>query len=308
MEYDVIGDIHGKGSLLEGLLRQLGYTERSGTWVPPSGRQAIFLGDLIDRGEEQLKVLDIVRRMVDAGHAKCVLGNHELNAIGWVTEDPDRPGQFLRPHTPGKRKQHQAFLDQVGEGSARHREAVAWFRTLPPVLDLGGIRAVHAWWNPDHVDFVARQPGGGRLEGDEGLVEVFRRGSPAWQAYEGLTKGHELDLPARIVFEDKGGTVRNAVRTQWWRDDVRDYREVAAIEERKRPDIPALPLPKGYRPTPVSGAPVFIGHYWLEGPLAPRNGKLACLDFSVGGGGPLVAYRWCGEPELTSSNFVKELQ
>ena len=303
MEYDVIGDIHGKGGMLEALLRKLGYTERSQGWTPPQGRQAVFLGDLIDRGEEQLKVLDIVRRMTDRGDARCIMGNHELNAIGWVTPDPRNPGAYLRPHTATKRKQHEAFLSQVGEGSERHREIVNWLRTLPPALDLQGIRVAHAWWHPDHAEFARERLGGRPLE-DAFLHEVFEKGSPAWQAYEGLTKGYELALPAGAHFLDKDGHERREVRTQWWRGDAKTYREIAVIEEAQRARIPELDLPTSYTPTPVEGAPVFVGHYWLDGPLQPRTPKVACLDFSVGNGGPLVAYQWRGEDLVTADHFV----
>ena len=67
MAYDFIGDIHGQAGKLEALLRKLGYVEKAGGWVPPYLRKAIFLGDLIDRGPEQVKVVKIVRALIDAG-------------------------------------------------------------------------------------------------------------------------------------------------------------------------------------------------------------------------------------------------
>ncbi len=264
MEYDVIGDIHGKGTMLEALLSRLGYAKSWDGWTPPNGRQAVFLGDLIDRGDEQCKVLDIVRRMSDNGNARCIMGNHELNAIGWVTPDPRKERDFLRPHTEDKLRQHRAFLDQVGEGSVLHRELVEWFRTLSPMLDLGGIRVVHAWWNQDYVDFVGKRQAGRRpLDGDL-LLEVFRRDSDAWRAYQGLTKGCELNLPDGAFFLDKDGISRNDVRAQWWREDARTYREIAVVEDHQRDRIPALPLPAHYAATPVRGAPVFVGHYGVH--------------------------------------------
>jgi len=57
----------------------------------------------------------------------------------------------LRPRTDNKRREHREFLRQVGEDSPLHRELVEWFKTLPPVLDLGGIRLCHAWWNLDGI-------------------------------------------------------------------------------------------------------------------------------------------------------------
>ena len=86
--YEVIGDVHGHFDKLAALFDKMGYARQGGSFVPPSGRQAIFVGDLIDRGPEQIKVLHAVRAMVDAGSARVVMGNHEFNAIGYVTEDP----------------------------------------------------------------------------------------------------------------------------------------------------------------------------------------------------------------------------
>ena len=129
MGYDVIGDIHGQAGKLEALLRRMGYARRAGRWIPPSGRQAVFLGDLIDRGPDQVKVVNLVRAMIDAGDAHSVMGNHEFNAIGYVTPRPEEPGAFLRRHTNRNVSQHEEFIRQVGAGSDLHRNLVRWFRT-----------------------------------------------------------------------------------------------------------------------------------------------------------------------------------
>src|SRR4029079_7020563 len=42
---------------------------------------AIFLGDFIDRGPQQVKRVNIARRMVESGGALTVIGNLEPNAI-----------------------------------------------------------------------------------------------------------------------------------------------------------------------------------------------------------------------------------
>lgn len=51
-------------------------------------RQAVFVGDFIDRGQAQLRVRQTVKDMVDAGSAQLVLGNHEFNALAYATEWP----------------------------------------------------------------------------------------------------------------------------------------------------------------------------------------------------------------------------
>jgi hypothetical protein len=100
MDYDIIGDIHGQADKLHALLARLGYRERDGAHRHPD-RTAIFVGDFIDRGPRQLDSVTTVRRMTDAGSALAIMGNHEFNAIAWHTPDPDRPGEFLRPHGGG---------------------------------------------------------------------------------------------------------------------------------------------------------------------------------------------------------------
>lgn len=77
--------MHGHADKLEGLLRKMGYVPHGRGYRPPVGRQLIFLGDLIDRGPQQLRVLEIARSMMDEGDARAVMGNHEFNAIGYVT-------------------------------------------------------------------------------------------------------------------------------------------------------------------------------------------------------------------------------
>src|SRR3981081_3733406 len=94
----VIGDVHGQYDKLVALLRHLRYHDTGGGWRHPD-RTAVFVGDLIDRGPRQAATVDLVRRMVDACAARCILGNHEFNAIAWATPDPDRPGEPLRRHT-----------------------------------------------------------------------------------------------------------------------------------------------------------------------------------------------------------------
>ncbi len=81
--FDVIGDVHGCRTELEELLGKLGYrVTRDGSGravdaVPPGGRTAVFLGDLVDRGPDSAGVLRLVMGMVAAGHALAVPGNHE---------------------------------------------------------------------------------------------------------------------------------------------------------------------------------------------------------------------------------------
>ena len=76
--FDIIGDVHGCHKLLTELLTQLGYQKapQQHHYAHPGGRRAIFVGDIMDRGTENLKVLDLVYDMCRYNSAWYVPGNH----------------------------------------------------------------------------------------------------------------------------------------------------------------------------------------------------------------------------------------
>ena len=124
--YDIIPDIHGQAEKLKGALVNLGYEYRNGAWRHSEpNRTCIFLGDYVDRGENNAKVINIVRRMVEAGTAQALMGNHELNAIHFHTSDPET-GAPLRKHSLKNQNQHASFLKEFPVGDVKTAEAIAW--------------------------------------------------------------------------------------------------------------------------------------------------------------------------------------
>jgi hypothetical protein len=149
--FDTIGDVHGHAEALVALQSKMGYEQRKGTWRH-SERTVIFLGDFVDLGPQQADTVMIARRMVEAGAALAVMGNHELDAIAWYLPDPTIPGEYLRPHFSEKwgaknRHRHAAFLAEVKGKPQLHQEIVEWFLSLPLWLDLEDVRVVHACWH-----------------------------------------------------------------------------------------------------------------------------------------------------------------
>lgn len=305
--YDVIGDVHGSATKLEALLHQLGYTHDGSSWRHPE-RTAVFVGDLIDRGDRQLDVVDIARRMVDHGHAHVMMGNHEFNAIAWATEHPDRPGAYLRQRTDKNRSQHAEFLKQVEEPPGKHRELIDWFRTLPMWLDLDGLRVVHACWHEP-----SQQDVGQRLdEGNTVLVAASERGTAEHRAIEWLLKGPEIPLPEGFAYLDKGGHLRRHARFRWWDPTATTLRRGALIppgtsgdDGKPLAELPDEPHGHDHLPTYTDTVPLVVGHYWETGTPTPLARHVACVDYSAVKGGPLVAYRWTrGETEIHAANFV----
>lgn len=302
MGYDIIGDIHGHADALAALLKKMGYQKRGGAWRHP-GRQAIFIGDLIDRGPGQVETVRIVRGMVEAGAALAVMGNHEFNAIAWHTQDPRNPGHFLRPHSEKNLKQHQAFLAETTDKPRLRQEILDWFMDLPLWLDLPGLRAVHACWHPEHMAHLepVLRPGQ-RLDASV-LEAACRRGSPEFRAVEAILKGQEVELPDGITFR-QGDQVRGEARTRWWDAGAVTYRQSAIVDEQTRRVLPDTPVPQTLRFGYEADKPVLVGHYWMRGTPQLLTRRMACVDYSAGRGEPLVAYRWDGETDLVPGHFV----
>jgi hypothetical protein len=228
--FDIIGDVHGCAEKLEGLLRALGYHRKAGIFAHP-GRQAIFIGDLIDRGPQQVETLELVRPMVESGSARIVMGNHEFNAIAYATEDPEHPGEFLRPHNTKNGSQHKEFLAQVGEESPLYRRSIEWFTTLPLFLDLSDLRIVHACWNADAITAAERWcVQDGRLDGDL-LQKATTKDTPEHRTVEVLLKGPEISLSKydQQPFMDKDGHVRHEARIRWWNAQAGTLDQLAEI-------------------------------------------------------------------------------
>lgn len=303
MSYDIIGDIHGHNAALTGLLHKMGYREEGSAWRHPD-RTAIFVGDFIDRGPGQLETLRIVRGMVDSGSALAVMGNHEFNAIAWHTPHPEKDGMHLRVHSEKNYSQHEAFLVETKHDPALRQRNIDWLLTLPLWIELPGLRVVHACWHPAHMATIKPQ-----LDADNRLDLDFVhaasvRDSKEFIALETILKGPEARLPDGLTFM-LDGHERCEARTRWWDATAKTFRESAFVDPKIKPKLPDLEVPEAVRPGYDGDRPVFFGHYWMDGVLDRLAPRVACVDYSAGKGGPLVAYRWDGECELDAGRFVQ---
>jgi hypothetical protein len=297
---DLIGDIHGHANELHRLLKAMDYKEINGSYQHVE-RTVVFLGDFIDRGPDQLEVLRVVTSMTRQGHAQAIMGNHEYNALGWAT--PDGNGGYLRAHNETHRKQHQSFLDQINEGSSLHRAALEWFRSLPILLDLPGLRAIHACWHlPSILDLADCLDDNGCFT-ISGFVASHIKGSAYNKAVEVLLKGPEIDLPAGVHFYDKEGTRRTEARIRWWNRSATTLKSAAIGVGSASISLPDKNIdcsPFHY----FENIPIFFGHYWLSGNPKIEAENALCLDYSVAKGGELVGYRWDDTTDLHPSRLI----
>ena len=118
----LIGDVHGCMQSLEALMSEVGFSA--------SSDQLIFLGDLVARGPESLKVLKLVKKLHGKGAAQSILGNHDLHLLAvW---------QGISSYAERDKTKHLLNHKDAGK-------LMDWLRTLPLGLDLGPDQlAVHA--------------------------------------------------------------------------------------------------------------------------------------------------------------------
>lgn len=176
--------------------------------------------------------------------------------------------------------------------------------TLPLWIELPDLRVVHACWHPTHMATLKPHLCSGNRLGLDLVHLSSQRGSAEFIALETILKGPEATLPDGLSFA-LDGHLRYEARTRWWDANAISFRQSALVDARAQSLLPDLPIPETTRPGYDGDRPVFIGHYWMNGVpqlLAPR---VACVDYSAGKNGPLVAYRWEGERDLDAGRFIQ---
>lgn len=302
---DIIPDIHGQAEKLRVALRNLGWQRNGLTWSHPDpDRGIVFLGDFIDRGPENAAVIRIVRELIDAGRARAIMGNHELNALHFHTKNPET-NLPLRAHKTKNFEQHASFLKEFPLGASHTKDVLDWMKGLQLFIEADGFRAVHAAWIQSDVDRLRKYRENGILNEDQ-LIRAARDGDEIHSIVETLTKGPEQTLPQPHQFVDKGGHVRRDIRVKWWGTEAKSWRDVA-MSVPTLDDLPDLPLPDSF---PTYGylakeKPVFFGHYWMSGQPVLQTENALCLDYSAGKDGPLVTYEMIeGDEKLDASRIL----
>ncbi|WP_201587859.1 metallophosphoesterase [Psychrobacter jeotgali] len=313
MIIDVIGDIHGYADKLIGLLEQLGYVHNGQYFVPPANHRALFIGDLIDRGPQQLATLEIVFAMIDAGVADVVMGNHEYNALAFATLDPDSSKskkRYLRSHSEIHTRQHQAFLAEVPFGSELHQYWLKRLYEIPLWLETDYACFVHACWDVDSMAILQPLLTDDNRLTPQGLVVTSKEHSVPFDALERVLKGVETPLPDGIVMVDKEGTKRTRVRVRWWLDNLnsRTIHEIARAPMSALAQIPIDALAENINFAIKTDKPVFVGHYWLTGKPEPLSLQVVCTDYSAAiDSGYLTCYQLDTDNPLPllADNFVQ---
>lgn len=165
-----VGDVHGAYDRFVAILRSAEIIDERLQWT--AGKtHLVQLGDVVDRGPDSRKALDLLRRLEgDApragGQVHMLLGNHEVARMlgdlrfvvpgeyaAFVTTDSEAIRQrFVETVPPGARDQvlKETALGLVEMRLAFGREGVygKWLRTLPAVVKINGVLFVHGGISP----------------------------------------------------------------------------------------------------------------------------------------------------------------
>lgn len=305
--YDLIGDVHGCALSLELLLQRLGYSRKKGIYSHPD-RQAIFLGDIVDRGPRIRESLHLVRDMVEAGVAQIVMGNHEFNYLSYCTPGREGSGmEYLRTHNPRHLRILNETLEQLANHPQDQQDFQRWILDMPLFLEQEQFRVVHACWSQQHINQFLLQQNGNCID-DDYLHRSAIEGSPEWEAMDRLLRGTHLKVPNGEVMISKDGYKRRFFRTKFWAQNPQYYIDVVFQPDPLPEHVARQQLTEqDYRDLIYYGEQeplLFIGHYWCDGEPKPVAPNIACLDYSAVKYGKLVAYRLDDEKVIDPAKFV----
>ena len=146
--FDIIGDVHGCYYELCKLLKRLGYKDDKGYYYHAE-RTAVFTGDFTDKGNNNVKVLKLIRDMVNNNTALAVLGNHD-----------DKILRYLNNNEVVTNKGMNKTLNELTLESEEEKNSLKEFLEKLPahlVLDNGKLIVVHAGIKKEYVNKVSRR-------------------------------------------------------------------------------------------------------------------------------------------------------
>ena len=172
----LIGDVHGRDDLLVELLDR----------YPHHAKHLVFLGDLVDRGEESAQVLTRVKALTDrTTNIICLRGNHEEMLLEFLRTPQETGPRWLASgglqtlasfgvgglsaHSKGPALEAAAEALAVAMGP----DLQTWIETRPTFWQSGSLVAVHAAADPGLP--MTAQDDETRLWGHPGFFAAPRR-------------------------------------------------------------------------------------------------------------------------------------
>lgn len=178
----VIGDVHGRIDLLHSLVDKF-----------PVEHDWVFVGDLVDRGENSAEALRFVQDICTTNaHRFCLMGNHERMLLDFLA-NPQKDGpRWLRygglqtlasfgiggfAFDPTAEQLDRMALDLVKKAGSG---ILSWMESLPLMWHSGNLVVVHAAADPALP--IDRQPNDTMLWGNREFL-VTPRSDGHWIAH-----------------------------------------------------------------------------------------------------------------------------
>ncbi|SFB86934.1 Calcineurin-like phosphoesterase [Marinospirillum celere] len=283
LHWDIIGDVHGQLPLLLQLLKELGYEALGDHWRH-SQCQAVFVGDVLDSGPQMGATLQLIQRMVQAGAARMVVGNHELELLAFLyrrgfTELAEAdPEAVLECLLKSLVSDYIRLASDLSDQPEVLWQLLCWLQQQPLWIDEPELKVVHACW--DTTALQTLQKAGVASLKPRVLQAWLAKEEPVYSALELLVCGCQ-QLDAR----------RQKIR--WWPDALADYAQLNLAEKQAPAALSS------------SSEPVFFGHYSLSyrSELTVISDWQVCTDFGAACGGPLVAYRHRRQQPINNRHF-----
>lgn len=151
-----VGDVHGCFDLLARILGRI-VRHCENLEFQPREMSILFLGDVIDRGKDSAKCLGAVRKLIDTGGAKMILGNHEEMLLSSLDGNPQAQKAWLENGglatlesygiaPPRDDEDAYDFAERLQEGIPQEDQDL--LRSLPVHYRSGDYYFVHAGVRP----------------------------------------------------------------------------------------------------------------------------------------------------------------
>lgn len=288
---DFVGDIHGNYHKFSQLLKLLGYewNNELKTFTHHENRKLCILGDFINVGLENGKVLETLYSMQQQNQIYIIAGNHEYFLALLYIKTYNNKSAFwyymqrnyftLYQEFTNKRELFYQYLD--------------WICELPIFIEFGHVKAIHGMWD----DSIIHKIRGINTVGN--IIKIAATQNDLKDAVNRLLIG--------IIHKYRPQSDANTIffRYRWWDYDKNlplqnmfiHKSETFPLEELQHVDLNSIK-------THIDNYVIFFGHYNLQGYPYLTHPLRCCLDFGGAKGGFLTAYRWDGEDTLHESKLV----
>jgi hypothetical protein len=296
--FDIIGDVHGHGDLLEKLLLKLDYTDNGLSFSHPE-RKAVFCGDFIDRGKENIKALNIVMQMCKHGQALAIPGNHDIAFIQYHTK---RKGtnQYIIPKNPHHEIMFRETLREFNENLSFKESYLQWIKNLPLFIEHDLFRVYHGYYHPEIRKTLSSN---GRIATYNDVLDHFENWSPMADL---ISKSISL----KVSFQSNKGRATEKIRIKWWKPVESDlqpdhfllhnYKHLSNVQIEET-EVDAY---QKFNPYEAHEKPLFLGHFCIHSTHGILASNLCIIDLCVIKTGRLAAYRFDGEKILKKEKIV----